>query len=284
VAISVEGAGRTAAAFFDLDKTIISRSSTLAFVPSFYQHGLITWSEAIRGACAQLIFRASGAGPERMERIRDQLSELCRGWSAEQVAEIVRRHLAKTIVPYVYAQARDLLAEHDAAGHDVVIVSSSGQEMVAPIGALLGVTRVIATRMQVSGGRYTGVTEFYAYGEAKAAGIRELAAERGYRLPDCFAYSDSITDVPMLEAVGHPRVVNPDRALRRVARSRGWPVLAFTGRAAPDWPDGPPESGKGRSVGKPQEIGTQLGAWDRGHQSTSRIHHGQGVSKTPDPS
>jgi HAD superfamily hydrolase (TIGR01490 family) len=167
-----------------------------------------------------------------MERIRDQLSELCRGWSADQVGEIVRRHLAQTIAPYVYARAQELLAEHSAAGHEVIIVSSSGQEMVAPIGALLGVSQVIATRMQVAAGRYTGITEFYAYGEAKAQSIRELAADRGYRLADCYAYSDSVTDVPMLEAVGHPHVVNPDRGLRRVARSRGWPVLAFTDLAA----------------------------------------------------
>ena len=69
--------------------------------------------------------------------------------------------------------------------------------------------------------------EFYACGEAKAQRVRELAAERGYRLADCYAYSDSVTDLPMLEAVGRPHAVNPDRALRRLARHRGWPVLAF---------------------------------------------------------
>ncbi len=172
-----------------------------------------------------------------MDKIREQLGDLCRGWSADQVGEIVRRHLARTIAPYVYARAAELLAEHNSAGHDVFIVSSSGQEMVAPIGALLGVSQIIATRMQVAAGRYTGVTEFYAYGEAKAASIRELAADRGYRLADCHAYSDSVTDVPMLETVGHPNAVNPDRALRKIARTRGWPVLAFTDLAASDWSD-----------------------------------------------
>ena len=172
-----------------------------------------------------------------MERIRGQLGELCRGWSADQVGEIVRRHLAQKIVPYVYARAQELLAEHNAAGHDVIIVSSSGQEMVAPIGALLGVSQIIATRMQVAAGCYTGVTEFYAYGEAKAQSIRELAAERGYRLAECHAYSDSVTDVPMLEVVGHPHVVNPDRALRKIARDRDWPVLAFTDLVAGNWPE-----------------------------------------------
>jgi hypothetical protein len=71
--------------------------------------------------------------------------------------------------------------------------------------------------------------EFYAYGEAKAAQVRVLAADRGYSLPHCYAYSDSVTDLPLLELVGHPRVVNPDRALRRVAAQRDWPVLSFSG-------------------------------------------------------
>jgi HAD superfamily hydrolase (TIGR01490 family) len=219
------------AAFFDLDKTIISRSSALAFVPSFYRHGLISRSAAVRGACGQFVFRSLGAGPGQMARMADQVSELCRGWSAEQVGEIVRGELATAIMPYVYPQARVLLAAHAAAGHDVIIVSSSGQEMVAPIGVLLGAGHVIATRMQVATGRYTGVMEFYAYGDAKAVSIRDLAAERGYRLADCFAYSDSVSDVPMLEAVGHPHAVNPDRALRKLARTRGWPVLAFGDRS-----------------------------------------------------
>ena len=260
VAISVESASPTAAAFFDLDKTIIARSSTLAFVPSFYQHGLITRSEAIRGACAQLIFRALGAGPDRMERLRGQLSELCRGWSADQVGEIVRGHLAQKIAPYVYARAQELLSEHNAAGHDVIIVSSSGHEMVAPIGALLGVSQIIATRMQVAAGCYTGVTEFYAYGEAKAESIRELAADRGYRLADCHAYSDSVTDVPMLEAVGHPHVVNPDRALRKIARSRDWPVLDFTDLAADDWSESGHKPETVSAIAIPQEIDTPSGA------------------------
>ena len=81
--------------------------------------------------------------------------------------------------------------------------------------------------MQVAAGRYTGQMDFYAYGEAKAARVRELAAERGYRLQDCYAYSDSATDLPLLKTVGHPHAVNPDRTLRRIARQLGWPVLEF---------------------------------------------------------
>jgi HAD superfamily hydrolase (TIGR01490 family) len=228
----VESDRTIAAAFFDLDKTIISRSSTLAFGPSFYKHGLISRGDAIRTAFAQLVFSVAGADHHRMERIRAEVGRLCAGWSAERVTEIVRRHLDETILPLVYTEARRLIAAHGNAGQDVIIVSSSGMEMVGPIGDRLGASEVIATRMEVAGGCYTGEMEFWAYGEAKAHRVRELAASRGYRLRDCYAYSDSITDLPMLETVGHPRAVNPDRALRKVARQRLWPILAF-GAASP---------------------------------------------------
>lgn len=220
------------AAFFDLDKTIISRSSTLAFVPSFYRYGLISRGQAVRGAVAQLAFRMGGADQQQMQRVKEQVTRVCRGWSADRVSEIVTAHLTEAIVPIVYAQARGLLESHRQAGRDIIIVSTAGQEMVGPIGAMLGASGIIATRMRLVDGRYTGEMDFYAYGEAKASRIRELASERGYDLADCFAYSDSATDLPMLETVGYPHAVNPDRLLRRVARERGWPVLAFESRHA----------------------------------------------------
>lgn len=218
---------RATAAFFDLDKTLISRSSTLAFVPSFYRYGLINGVQAARGALAHLVFRLVGADHKQMERIKEQVAKLCCGWPVERVTEIVTAHLADTIGPIIYAEARRLLDSHLAEGRDVIIVSTSGQEMVGPIGAMLGASEIIATRMRHTDGHYTGELEFYAYGEAKAIRIRELSAERGYRLDDCYAYSDSVTDLPMLEAVGHPYAVNPDRHLRKIAAERGWPVLAF---------------------------------------------------------
>jgi HAD superfamily hydrolase (TIGR01490 family) len=217
-----------AAAFFDLDKTLISRSSALAFSRPFYEHGLISRSVMIRGALAQAVFQRAGAGQVRMERIRTQASQVCRGWPAEGVREIVRDNLETIIVPYLYDEARTLLADHHAAGRDVIVVSASGHEVVDPIGALLGADTVIATQMAIADGRYTGDVAFYAFGEAKATKIRELAGMRGYTLADCYAYSDSITDLPMLEAVGHPTAVNPDRSLRRAAARRRWPIRTFT--------------------------------------------------------
>jgi HAD superfamily hydrolase (TIGR01490 family) len=216
------------AAFFDLDKTVISKSSTLAFGRPFYKYGLISRADAVRSVAGQLVFMVAGAGHSQMERIREWVGGVCRGWPVDRVTEIVARHVDELVLPYVYAEARALMAAHRDAGRDVIIVSTSGHEVVDPIAKLLGADSVIATRMEVAAGCYTGEMEFWAYGDAKATRVRELAAERGYRLQDCYAYSDSVTDLPLLETVGHPHAVNPDRGLRRIARQRGWPVLEFT--------------------------------------------------------
>ena len=162
-----------------------------------------------------------------MARTRDYLAALCKGWRVDQVRQIVAETLDELIHPYVYAEAAVLIGEHQAAGRDVVLVSASGDELVRPIGDLLGVTDVIATRMGIVDGRYSGEVEFYAAGPSKVAGVRELAAERGYDLTECYAYSDSISDLPLLQCVGHPNAVNPDRALRRVAVENFWPVMEF---------------------------------------------------------
>ena len=219
--------GRSAA-FFDLDKTVIARSSTLAFSRPFYAGGLITRSALLRSAYAHFFYQIQGADHDQLERMRQHLSQMCRGWEVQQVRDIVAETLDALIPPLVYAEATELIAEHHAAGRDVVIVSASGAEVVEPIGALLGADHVVATRMAVTDGRYTGDVEFYAYGENKAVAVRELATERGYDLSDCYAYSDSATDVPMLAEVGHPVAVNPDKALRREAVRRDWPVRDFT--------------------------------------------------------
>ncbi|MFQ6196835.1 HAD family hydrolase [Streptomyces sp. NPDC000405] len=215
------------AAFFDLDKTVIAKSSTLTFGKSFYQGGLINRRAVLRTAYAQFVFLAGGADHDQMERMRQYLSALCRGWNVQQVRELVAETLHELIDPIIYDEAASLIEEHHAAGRDVVIVSTSGAEVVEPIGALLGADRVVATRMVVEDGAFTGEIEYYAYGPTKAEAVRELAASEGYDLSRCYAYSDSITDIPMLDAVGHPHAVNPDRALRREAVSRDWPILSF---------------------------------------------------------
>jgi HAD superfamily hydrolase (TIGR01490 family) len=216
-----------AAAFFDLDKTVIAKSSTLAFGRPFFQGGLINRRAVLKAAYAQFVFSLAGADAQQMERLRQQITAMCTGWDVATVHDIVRETLHEIVDPLVYAEAADLSEEHKAAGREIVIVSSSGAEMVEPIGEMLGADRVVATRMVTVDGRYTGEIEFYAYGENKAQAMREVAAEGGYDLADCYAYSDSITDLPMLSTVGHPTAVNPDRALRKAALEHGWPVRQF---------------------------------------------------------
>ena len=216
------------AAFFDLDKTVIAKSSTLTFSKSFYQGGLINRRAALRTAYAQFVFLVGGMDHDQMERTREYLSALVRGWNVQHVKEIVAETLHDLIDPIIYDEAASLIEEHHTAGRDVVIVSTSGAEVVEPIGELLGADRVVATRMVVGAdGCFTGEVEYYAYGPTKAEAVKELAESEGYDLSRCYAYSDSATDLPMLEALGHPHAVNPDRALRREAVARGWPILDF---------------------------------------------------------
>jgi len=216
------------AAFFDLDKTIIAKSSTLAFGRPFYQSGLLNRRAVLRSAYAQFVFALAGADEDQMDRMRDYITAMCTGWDVAQIREIVNETLHDIIDPIVYDEAVERIQQHKSAGQDVVIVSSSGEEVVGPIGAMVGADHVLATRMVVSDdGKYTGEIERYVYGPEKAEAVRELAAERGYDLAASYAYSDSITDLPLLEEVGHPTAVNPDRALRKIAVERGWPILTF---------------------------------------------------------
>lgn len=224
---SPPGAGPRAAAFFDLDKTIIAGSSVLAFSGPFRRHGLISRRAALRSAYTQLLLVASGADATTMDVLRRRITALCTGWEVAKVRDIVATTLHEIVAPLVYAEATELIAQHRAAGEEIVVLSASGAEVVDPIAALVAADHAVSTRMTVHDGRYTGEIEFYCYGEAKAQAARELAAARGYRLEDCRAYSDSVTDLPLLQVVGHPTVVNPDRALRREALARGWPVLTF---------------------------------------------------------
>ncbi len=215
------------AAFFDLDKTIIAKSSTLAFSRSFYAGGLISRGSVLRSAYAQFVYLVGGADHDQMEKMREFLSELSAGWDVQTVRDIVADTLHHIVDPLVYDEAVSLIEEHQLAGRDVVIVSASGAEVVEPIGEMLGADGVIATRMEIEDGKYTGEISFYAYAENKSTAIEQLAKEKGYDLSRSYAYSDSMTDVHMLEVVGHPYAVNPDRELRKIAASRGWPVLWF---------------------------------------------------------
>ena len=220
--------GSRIAAFFDLDKTIMAKSSTLAFSKPFFRQGLIKRSTVLKSAYIQFVLMQVGLDADQMDRLRAQLAAICVGWDAERVRSIVQETLHDIVDPLVFAEATELIAEHKAAGHDVVIVSASGKEVVEPIAAMLGIQHTLSTQMVITDGRYTGEIDFYCYGENKAVAMAEWASAAGCELERCYAYSDSATDLPMLEAVGHPTAVNPDRPLRKTALQRGWPIVTFT--------------------------------------------------------
>lgn len=218
------------AAFFDLDKTIIAKSSTLAFTKPLFRAGLLSRASLLKAGVAQAYYQMFGADHDQLERVREELGELTKGWSRDEVRDLVEETVEEVVAPLVYAEALAIIDEHQRAGREIVVISSSPVEIVEPLCRYLGLgdERVIGTRPAVDDeGRYTGAIEFYAYGPGKAEAMRELAGAEGLSLDDSFAYSDSITDLPMLEAVGHPVAVNPDRELRTVAEERDWQILEF---------------------------------------------------------
>ena len=216
------------AAFFDLDKTIVSRSSSLALSRPMYRAGMVSRGQLLRGAYAQLVYLLVGADERKMERLKEGMLALTKGWDRLQVEHLVEDVILEVIDPYVYQEALDLMELHRAEGRRIYVVSSSPEEVVRPLARHFGAAGVIATRAEVGpDGRYTGELEFYSFGEGKADAIRSIAERVGIDLDGSFAYSDSITDLPMLEAVGNPVAVNPDRELRKEAEERGWPIRDF---------------------------------------------------------
>ena len=180
---------RRTAAFFDLDKTVIAKSSTLAFSRSFYQGGLINRRAVLRSAYAQFVYPGRGRRSRPDGAHAGVPVRAVTGWDVQAVKDIVAETLHTIVDPIVYDEAVTLIEEHHLAGRDVVIVSSSGAEVVEPIGEMLGADRVIATKMVVGeDGRFDGTIDFYAYAETKAAAIRELAETEGYDLSRSYAY------------------------------------------------------------------------------------------------
>jgi HAD superfamily hydrolase (TIGR01490 family) len=216
------------AAFFDLDKTVIARSSALAFGRPLYQAGLLGRRALLKMGLGQLFYVLFGADEEQMQRAGDQLLDLIAGWHRADVERLVEETLIEVADPLVYAEALFLIDEHLRQGRRVVIISASPEEIVRPLARHIGVEEVIATRVKTDVmGRYLPELERYAMGPGKADAMEGMAAREGVDLAGSYAYSDSITDLPMLEAVGNPVVVNPEKDLLKIAEEREWPVLQF---------------------------------------------------------
>jgi HAD superfamily hydrolase (TIGR01490 family) len=216
------------AAFFDLDKTIIARAALVAFSGPLHRAGYLSRWLVLRALYGQFVFHYFGADDERMAKMRESALRVTKGWPQAHIRSLVEETLDEVIDPIIYAEALDLVREHRYAGRRVYIVSASPEEVVVPLARYLGAHQAIATRARLDDeGRYTGEVELYAYGPYKAAAMRAEAARLSIDLGESYAYSDSATDIPMLEAVGHPVAVNPDRDLLKHASAQGWDIQVF---------------------------------------------------------
>jgi HAD superfamily hydrolase (TIGR01490 family) len=218
----------TEAAFFDLDKTIIAGSSSLAFGKPLYRAGFLRKGHLLRLGIGQFTYMLFGADEDALERARDEMLDLVSGWHKAEIDAIVAQTLDEVIEPLVFAEALFLIDEHMRAGRKVYVVSASPEEFVTPIAKMVGIDNVIATRIRTDGlGRYVPELERYVMGPGKADAMVEVAEQDGIDLDGSYAYTDSFTDMPMLEAVGNPVVVNPEKELREAALENEWPILEF---------------------------------------------------------
>jgi HAD superfamily hydrolase (TIGR01490 family) len=212
-----------AAGFFDLDRTLLRRSSALALAPAFRAAGLISRSQLAKAAAWQVMFALRGASHDAVRRATVDGLMVLRGFTPEELTALVADSMERSLRPLVYAESLDLVERHRRRGEPVYIVSATLQEIVQAIADDLGFDGALGTVCEVVDGRYTGRPIRPLHAENKAGCIAEL----GHDLVASTAYSDSHTDLPFLEAVGHPVAVNPDRALRRIATARRWPILDF---------------------------------------------------------
>jgi HAD superfamily hydrolase (TIGR01490 family) len=214
------------AAFFDLDRTLIRGSANYPLAIAAFRAGIVPWRELARDTVNAVRFQRHGSTDVGSAELRERILGAVAGMRQSEIIHLGDR-VTPGLVRRVIPRSARLLAEHHARGEDRIVVSASPIELVGRFAEALGLEGAVATRAELDAeGRYTGrlVGEF-CYGAGKVIEIEKLAAERGYDLERCYAYSDSLSDLPMLERVGNPVVVNPDRELRTLAAERGWPVV-----------------------------------------------------------
>ena len=215
------------AAFFDLDKTLIEGSSAIHFGRAAYRAGMLSRRQIASDAWANIRFRLNGSTDEGTEELKQRILDAIAGWRVVDLARLGPDVLAG-ILPLLYRDMLDEAYSHQDAGRPVFIVTAASQELADTLARVLVLDGGVGMRSEVRDGVYTGrAAGPFTYREGKAAAIRELAAERGFDLAECYAYSDSESDLPMLRAVGHPVAVNPDAELARVARVEGWRIMRF---------------------------------------------------------
>ena len=215
------------AAFFDLDRTIIGGSSVFVFGWVAYRNGQLTTRQLLKDAASAIAFKLTGASDEKSAAVRDQVLAGVKGVRVEDL-RILGDEILRRLLDSVQRESRGLIDLHHDAGRDTYIVSASPIEIIKDFSDAMNMTAALGTVSEIVDGVYTGrLAEPFCYGPGKVIAMEKVARERNYDLSRSYAYTDSISDLPMLEAVGHPVAVNPDRELEAIARMRGWPIIEF---------------------------------------------------------
>jgi HAD superfamily hydrolase (TIGR01490 family) len=221
------GGGGKAAAFFDLDKTLMEGSSAFQFARAAYRNGMMSRRQLARDVWANVKFRLAGSTDEGTAELRDRVFESLAGTRVVDLQRLAPDVMAG-VLPRLYDQMLHVAWEHQDAGRSVFIVTAASQEMAELLAHVLHFDGGIGSRSEVRDGVYTGRPAGpFTYREGKAEAIRQVAGEQGIDLTASYAYSDSESDLPMMRAVGHPVAVNPDSELERVAREEGWQIMRF---------------------------------------------------------
>ncbi len=216
-----------AAAFFDLDRTLIAGSSGLYWARAARSSGMLNRRQMARYGLENLKFRLNGSTDASTNRVREQVAEVLGGYSRRSLSRMAPQVVAG-VLPRVYPQMLDVAYAHQDAGRPVYICTAASQDLADLLAHVLGFDGAIGARYEVRDGIYTGkAVEPFTYREGKAIRMAQIAAEDGLDLSTSYGYSDSESDLPMLRAVGHAVAVNPDAELAAIAEEEGWEIMRF---------------------------------------------------------
>lgn len=216
-----------AAAFFDLDKTLMAGSSGMQFARVATRHGIVGRRQLASWAVEHLRYRLRGTTDARTREVLRVARELIAGVPVRSL-ERMNPEVMAAILPRIYPQMLDEVYTHQDAGRATFIVSAAGNGVVEPLAHVLGMDGGIGTSYEVDDDAFTGRFDGpFVYGAGKVEAMEAFAAEHGIDLGVSYAYSDSLSDLPMLRAVGNPVVVNPDPPLAKIAREEGWQTMRF---------------------------------------------------------
>jgi len=217
------------AAFFDVDNTLV-RGSTLYFLGrGMYQRGFFTKADISRFVVANIRFRMTGTEKaDVIQKFQNAATDFIGGHAVADIKKIGEEIYDEFVSPKLWQGTFEIAQSHLDKGEEVWLVTAAPQDMANIIAQRLGLTGALGSKAHIENGIYTGTLDGkLLHGIEKAIAIQELARIHGFDLENCYSYSDSHNDIPLLQAVGHPCAINPDAILKIRAMAEGWPIHDF---------------------------------------------------------